>query len=71
MTSTARFDRIFKIVDARVDVRNPTLAHLLHTCLDTKHHVLTTQVRAEFADQVPQAAFDLIEDCCRITAPRL
>ena len=28
MTSTARFDRIFKIVDTRLDVRNPTLAHV-------------------------------------------
>jgi hypothetical protein len=62
-----RYNRIAKIVDERFEVRNPTLAHLIHTCLDTKYHVLTAQVRAEFAEQVQPGAFNLIEDCCRIT----
>lgn len=64
-----RFNRIYKIVNARFDVRNPTLVRLIHTCLDTPHHVLSVQVRAEFAEQVPKGVFNLIEDCCRITAP--
>lgn len=64
-----RFNSIYRIVNERFDVRNPILVHLIHTCLDTKHYVLTDQVRTEFAEQVPQGALNLIEDCCRITDP--
>lgn len=62
-----RFNSIYRIVNERFDVRNTILVHLIHTCLDTKHYVLTDQVRTEFAEQVPQGAFNLVEDCCCIT----
>lgn len=64
-----RFNSIYRIVNERFEIRNPILVHLIRTCLDTKHYVLTVQVRNELAEQVLQGVFNLIEDCCRINDP--
>lgn len=62
----ARFDRVLREVDARVDIRGNDLATLVVICLDNEG-VISKKKRKRFADRVPEAVFDLIEATVRDT----
>lgn len=55
-----RYDRIAAAVNARFDVRGSDLSTLIVSCLDNGGKV-STRRRDQFADRVPGAVFDLIE----------
>ena len=60
----ARYDRVLRVVDARVDIRGNDLAALVVICLDNEG-VISKKKRKRFEDRVPQAVFDLIEATVR------
>lgn len=60
----ARYDRVVRVVDARVDIRGNDLATLVLIGLDNEG-AISTKKRKRFADRVPEAVFDLIEAAVR------
>ena len=62
----ARYDRVVRAVDGRVDIRGSDLGTLVVIGLDNEG-VISKKKRKRFADRVPQAHFDLIEAAVRET----
>jgi Fic/DOC family len=60
----ARYDRVIRAVNARVDVRGSDLATLTVVCLD-REGVISQKMRKRFADRVAKSTFDLIETVAR------
>lgn len=60
----ARYDRVVRAVDARVDIRGNDLATLVLIGLDNQGAISNSR-RKRFADRVPDAVFDLIEAAAR------
>ena len=62
----ARYDRVVRAVDGRVNIRGSDLGTLVVIGLDNEG-VISKKKRKRFADRVPQAHFDLIEAAVRET----
>ena len=59
----AKFDRIFKAVDARFDVRGNDLTTLVLACLQN-NGLISINRRKKFSATVPEAVFAAIEETC-------
>ncbi|MDY0038526.1 MAG: Fic family protein [Zoogloea oleivorans] len=57
----ARYDRIYKAVNERFDIRGNDLTVLVLSCLQNNGRVSTNR-RRQYAARVPEAAFDAIEE---------
>lgn len=57
-------DKILKQVNQEVDVRESTLSALIRFCLNN-HGAVSKNRRKQYAGQVPERVFDLIECCTR------
>lgn len=59
----ARFDRVFRAIDERFDVRRNDLTTLIISCLQHQGKVSKNR-RKQFRDRVPEAAFEALEEAC-------
>lgn len=59
----ARFDRVFKAVDARFDVRGNDLTTLVVACLQN-HGRLSLWRRKQYQPRIAPAVFDALEEEC-------
>ena len=60
----AKYSRVIRDVNERVDVRGSDLAILVQGCLDN-NDVVSKNRRKQYALRVPEATFDLIEAAAR------
>jgi hypothetical protein len=62
----ARYDAVVRAVNDRFDIQNNDLTTLTLSCLQNDG-VLSKHRRRQFADRVPEGAFDFIEQAARET----
>ncbi len=66
----ARFDRVFKAVDARFDVRGNDLTTLVVACLQNNGR-LSLRRRKQYLPRIASAVFDAIEgECAEVAGTR-
>lgn len=65
----ARYDAVARTVNDRFDIQNNDLTTLILSCLQNDG-VVSKHRRKQFADRVPEGAFDFIEQMARETNPR-
>jgi hypothetical protein len=65
-----RYDRIWKVVNERFDVRNSDLSQLIVMCLKN-NNIMSKKRRDKFAPRVPESVFNLIETLAQEAAQEL
>lgn len=62
-----RYDRIWKVVNERFDIRGSDLSQLVVMCLKNSN-MISKRRRDKFAPRVPEEVFDLIESLAQEAA---